>query len=284
MPQQLILPIYTTVAKNPVTIFKKMDESVFDYPFFNDGVHHTIKTDASIPSNYSFTDIQLSAENKLLKIKGFIFHTSHCGSTLLSRMLGSSAQVRVVSETEAINGLLLSYALYHLPEKDVMVQLKAIMETYRQPAEDQKFLVFKLTSWNVFFIHLFQQIYPDVRWLYLDRDTNEVVNSLVKKGGGFAEWWEHPVDVFRKYFLGNEIKSISKENYLVQMVEHHRRFAITYKNEAACFLYYPGFIKDFERRILPHFLLPFSGDEIKKAMAATAYDSKKTEKVLFTGM
>lgn len=282
MQQEIILPIYTTLAKNPDTIFKKVNGSVFDYPFFNDGVLETKKSFTSNQPNYSSTDIQLPGENKLLPIKGFIFHTSHCGSTLLSRMLGSSAQVRVVSETEAINGLLLSSALYHLPEKDVLVQLKAIMETYRQPIEDEKFLIFKLTSWNVFFIHLFQQIYPDVRWLYLDRDTNEVVHSLVKKGGGFTEWWEHPADVFRKYFLGNAATCFKKKSYLIQMVERHRHFALTNKNAASQFLFYPGFIRNFEKAILSHFQLAFSEQEISAAIATTAYDSKTKEKVLFT--
>jgi hypothetical protein len=158
MPQEIILPIFTTVEENPVTWLKKTGACVFNYPFFNEGVYHTKKSLSGIQPEYSFADIPLYEENTLLKIKGLIFHTSHCGSTLLSRMLGSSKQVRVVSETEAINGLLLSYALYHLTENKVLVHLKQIMETYQQPFEDEKFLVFKLTSWNVFFIHLFQKL------------------------------------------------------------------------------------------------------------------------------
>ena len=275
-----IFPVYTKVGNPPVTICKSIDAGVFGYPFFNQGVQQRspLSEDNTM---YGWEDLQMDGETSLLQLKGFIFHSSHCGSTLLSRMLGRLPGVRVISETEAINGLLLSCAFNNLTEKNVLVQLKQIMEAYRQPLENEKFLVFKLSSWNVFFIKLFQQLYPDIPWFYLDRDTDEVVNSLLKKGGGFAEWWDHPADILRQYFTGKDVIFPGKEDYLREMVKRHRLYAQSNNNGRSCFLQYPEFIGQFEEIILPNLGLHFSKDEIRDALLVARYESKQVENVLF---
>jgi hypothetical protein len=281
-PQSLkkIFPVYTQLGEQPVTILKAIDAAVFGYPFFNQGVQERSRLNED-KRVYGWDELQMDEEKDLLQLKGFIFHTSHCGSTLLSRMLGSLPGVRVVSETEAINGLLLSLALNSLPQQVVLVQLKQIIEAYRQPLAGEKMLLFKLTSWNIFFIKLFQQLYPDMPWIYLDRDTNAVVNSLLHEGRGFADWWDLPVDILRSYFTGREKEFNSKEDYLRQMVEMHRMNAQSNQNKKSCLLQYPDWIGQFERVILPHFDLHFSKDEAGSAFEVSRYQSKQFEKTLF---
>jgi len=99
---QRIFPVYTEVAKEPRTICEVIDSKAFDYLFFNEGVTK-LKNQTSNNKKYELHEIEILDEDKLLEIKGFIFHTSHCGSTLLSRMLNESPEIRFVSETEAIN-------------------------------------------------------------------------------------------------------------------------------------------------------------------------------------
>jgi len=280
MARKKIFPVYTKVGDPPVTICKSIDAGVFGYPFFNQGVQQRSQF-SDDHTMYSLDDVQAGTEPCLLQMKGFIFHSSHCGSTLLSRMLGRLPGVRVVSETEAINGLLLSCALNHLQEEQVLVQLKQIMEAYRQPIENETSLVFKLTSWNVFFINLFQQLYPGTPWFYVDRDTDEVVNSLLQKGRGFAEWWDHPADILRQYFTGKDVIFPGKEDYLREMVKRHRLYAQSNNNGRSCFLQYPEFIGQFEEIILPHAGLHFSKDEIQDARQVAGYESKQYENILF---
>jgi hypothetical protein len=275
-----IFPVYTRVAEQPVTLLKVMDARVFAFPFFNQGVQQTSQLTEDLRM-YGLEDLQLDGEPDLLQLKCFIFHTSHCGSTLLARMLGSLPGVRVVAETEAINGLLLSFALYSLPEEAVLVQLKQIMEAYRQPVEGEKMLVFKLTSWNVFFIRLFQQLYPDIPWIYLDRDTEKVVHSLLQKGGGFADWWDHPADIVRRYFMGEGFVCSNRNEYLGHMVERHRFFAQNNQNKRSVLLQYPEWIGQFERVILPHAGIRFSKEDLQHALQLKRYDSKQAGNFLF---
>lgn len=275
------LPTYTQVSKTPLTICEKLPAEVFDSPFYNDSVPHFRL------QNSSRKELKISRENdseksELLQLKGFIFHTSHCGSTLLANMLKASKKTRIISETEAINGLLLSAVFYNLEERELLKNLKAIIEAYLQPLGEAEKVVFKLTSWNIFFISLFQKAYPDIPWIYIDRKTENVVQSLLKSGRGFVEWWHHPTDLLRKYFLGeNEIPQ-TLEKYLFKMVESHRAASLKAIPKNKLVLEYPNFIDDFESKILPHLNLKYTEAALKVAKAITKVDSKSLSKSAFS--
>ncbi|HMQ46772.1 MAG TPA: hypothetical protein PKA00_04715 [Saprospiraceae bacterium] len=277
MKNTALLPIYTRIEKEPVTLCAALEAAVFDFPFFQEGVGLLRKTLATA-ENYTLESCPDIQEQDLLDIKGFIFHTSHCGSTLLARMLNQSKQLRVVSETEAINGLLLAYVLYDLPRPKVLSHLKGILEAYRQPIQGEHHLVFKLTSWNVFFIDLFQELYPQTPWLYVDRDQEATLQSLLQSGNGFVQWWDHPVDELRRHFVGAGKTYVNKAAFLKDMLEKHRQHAHARCNEQACFIEYPEFIQQFEA-ITRHFGLRFEPDELLLAQGVTAFDSKN-QKVL----
>lgn len=196
-------------------------------------------------------------------------------------MLGSLASVRVVSETEAINGLLLSFFLYGLDESLIKERLKQIIQLYRSPLGPETKLIFKLSSWNVFLIRFFLELYPNAKWMYIDRNTEEVVASLVRSGGGFADWWHHSVDELRKYFIPKEAQLVSQEDYLREMVNRHRYFAQSHMNNYGCCLKYPDFLKEFEHKILSHFDLDSSVQDVKRAMELLKFNAKSTDRVLF---
>ncbi|WP_299678748.1 hypothetical protein [uncultured Dokdonia sp.] len=274
-----LFPKHTIVEEHPTTICYKLPAVVFKYPFFNEGVQaYQMKGHAITNGTLDAIDI---IPNRQLELKGFIFHTSHCGSTLLVRMLQTTSHIRVISETEAINGLLLSYVLHNLPKETVQKQLKEIIESYCQPLGDEKHVIFKLTSWNIFMIDVFLELYPTTKWMYLDRKTEEVVASLKKSDGGFAQWWEYPTDYPRKYFTAKEYRYTTKEDYLTHMVEQHRKQAKLHKNAQALYSNYITLINDFEN-IITHFKLHLSDQEIENAKKATTYYSKSITKITYS--
>lgn len=277
---QRIFPTYTEISNTPITFCELIDAKVFDFPFFNEGVSE-LKKQTSSQKKYELGEIEELVEDELLEIKGFIFHTSHCGSTLLSRMLNESPKIRVVSETEAINGLLLSFMLSSLPEKEVLDQLKFIVNAYRQPIGEEKYLIFKFTSWNVFVAFLFLKLYPSVKWIYIDRKTEEVVKSLQKSDGGMESWFYHPVDIFRRHFMDKDFKGESKEDYLIHLIDQHRDKAAVFKNENQYSTSYPEFLSELETKIIPHFNLKCTQQEIKKMKEMSAFNSKSNKKDLF---
>lgn len=274
-PQKLF-PIHTTIAEEPIIHCRSLPATVFDYPFFNEGFQE-IKKNQEPTSYHTLDEIVETNPKDQLALKGFIFHTSHCGSTLLVRMLQTSDQIRVVSEPEAINGLLLAYQLHALPKAIVQQQLQKIIESYRQPLGNETSVIFKFTSWNVFMIALFQELYPTTRWMYIDRKTEEVVTSLQKSDGSIAQWWDHPVDHLRKHFTGENYSYTTKDAYLTHVVEQHRKQAEQHTNQNGLKVIYPTFLTTFEK-ILHHVELNLSPQEIEAAQKATAYYSKSIDK------
>ncbi len=279
MNRHFRFPTLTEVSGAPTTYFENLSPEVFQYPFFNQGVSATRKNFHERETSSSKENTVLE-ENELLPIKGFIFHTSHCGSTLLGRMIGSSSQVRMISEPESINGILLSYLLHQLPENQILQQLKEIIEAYRIPGDGKKSIIFKLTSWNVFLIDLFQKLYPTTPWIYIDRDSEQLIKILTNEDGGFIDWWHHPVDVLRKHFLDNTFTGNNLENYLQSIISGHRSHALAAKNANGLFLNYPDFLQATEE-ILDHFKLTFNQEELRKAISFQQFESKKFEPTLF---
>ncbi|SRX76187.1 hypothetical protein [Aequorivita antarctica] len=281
--KKLYFPIYTQVSEKPIVITEKLPSKVFDYPFFNDAVPLV----RSMNSNRK--KIDLSAESNSvnvgsLKLKGFIFHTSHCGSTLLANMLGASKKTRIVSETEAINGLLISKVFYNLEETMLLKSLKTIIDAYLQSLGEAEQLIFKLSSWNVFFINLFQKAYPEVPWIFIDRKTEEVVQSLSKSGLGFVEWFYHPTPILQKYFLGENVQTESFEDYLSAMVEAHKNGAEKARSGKKLVVSYPSFLNEFENKILPHFSLKYSKIELLAAQEIKKYDAKSISKTRYSNL
>lgn len=266
-------PCDTYPGNDPVTYCHLLGEVVFDYPFFNEGVDRLLEH----APNRQRLDLRTLAplrQEDLLEVRGFIFHTSHCGSTLLGRMLNEDPEVRVVSETEAINGLLVSYVLGQISRAAVLHKISAVINAYRQPLGAARYLIFKMTSWNVFLADLFQELFPGVHWLYLDRETEAVVRSLSQSESGMVAWFHHPVDVLRRFFVGNHHELTTEQAFLRHLVEQHRRQAARFRNQHGCFLVYPDFIEQLESVILPHFGLSPSVAARQKMKGLREFDAK----------
>jgi len=122
--------------------------------------------------------------------------------------------------------------------------------------------------------NLFLKLYPAIKWIYIDRNTEEVVKSLQKSNGGMEEWFHHPVDILRRHFLDKKYNGKSKEEYLIHLVEQHRKQAIKFKNDNLYLTTYPGFLDQFATHILPHFNLKYSEQEIEEMKKVLAFNSK----------
>lgn len=260
-------PFYTSVAPQPETMYRILPISVFDAPFFNEaptGVVHTKSADDS------------GCEN-LLPLTGFVFHSAHCGSTLLSRMFSHSGAVRTINETDAINGLLLSYHLHDLDEDGVIHLLQKIVSEYLVLPGSCRHAVFKLSSWNVFFLPLFQKAFPKVPWIYLHREEDALISSLLRSGKGFVTWYDLPADLMVRAFIPREIPLATKEDYLRQMSRMQMDIALRHQAQDGLLLRYPDFLEEFSTSILPHFGIALNDTEAAAAMDMLRYDAKSGE-------
>ncbi|MCB9235855.1 MAG: sulfotransferase [Bacteroidia bacterium] len=271
-------PVHTEINPDPKVIYQALDVGVFDFPFFNEGADFYASLNDQ-PGRYLRGRVETETEN-LLEIRGFIFHTSHCGSTLLAEMLKASPKIRVVSEPEAVNGLILAYLFYDLEMTWLENQLRKVLEDFLQPLGSHQGVIFKLSPWNVFFRDVFARIYPVAKWIYLDRKTEEVVASLLKSDGGMESWWDHPTDLLRKYFVREN--HLTRGEYLTALVNAHREQARLHADSQLLSMHYPEFIGQFEKEILPHFDLKFTEEELSRSRERLIYHSKSRGKLIFS--
>ena len=112
---------------------------------------------------------------------GFIFHMSRCGSTALSQALAQSPRNLVISEPDAVNGLL--YPRY-APENcregistaDRNIFVNLVLGLGRDQDPDRRFFI-KFTSWNVL---LESSLCPAARNSETDSGTGSIVATTTR--------------------------------------------------------------------------------------------------------
>jgi len=118
--------------------------------------------------------------------KGFIFHMSRCGSTLLTQMLAASPRNLVLSEPSPIDTVLRAH--FHNPEiteaqrVQWLQDLVRILAWRRHPEAENLFI--KFDCWHTPALPLIHRAFPGVPWIFLYREPVEVMASQGRQLGG----------------------------------------------------------------------------------------------------
>ena len=143
---------------------------------------------------------------------GVVFHETRCGSTLAANMLASfsPAHSRVYSESPPP-----VTALRACPNGacDRNMHKKMIEDLFymmgRIPAgEDPQHVFFKFQSITTHYIHEFTRVFPDVPWVFLYRDSVEVMMSHFKGG---EDYWIGRTPVCARSFKQMQQPKITQE-------------------------------------------------------------------------
>jgi len=159
-------------------------------PFFRDSVQIALQE----PFNLAFRqDTGIDALLDWARMQpgihptAFIFHTSRCGSTLLSRMLMALESHVVVSEPPLLDAVLRAhYSIPTLPADIQVTWLRATLSALaqRRTGIESRFVV-KLDAWSITELPLMRRAYPDVPWIFLYRDPLEVATSQLTMPGAY---------------------------------------------------------------------------------------------------
>lgn len=117
---------------------------------------------------------------------GLIFHISRCGSTLLSRMLGSMAGVTALSEPPPLEAMIAAHR--QDPAMDETVQLRAIramaaLLCRNRDTAPGRGAIIKLDSWSLLDFDRLRAAFPDVPFVVLHRDPLAVMASHRRRVG-----------------------------------------------------------------------------------------------------
>lgn len=168
--------------------WNRLDGEGFHEPFFADSCARLRRR----PFNTLFRQetpledlIDWAAARPGLPPTGFIFHTSRCGSTLLSQMLAALTRNVVLSEAAPIDAVLQFRRHDAAVSAESRVQwLRAMLSALGQATHpDACQLFIKFDSWSIFDLPLIRAAYPAVPWIFVYRDPLEVLASHMRSRG-----------------------------------------------------------------------------------------------------
>lgn len=177
----------------PTVDWADLSAERFDEPFFDQTVARWATSPGAQPLVRTGLEalVALDAEPSL-DPGGMIFHLSRCGSTLVSRLLGTLPGVVVVAEPSPLNAL--------LGLDPNRVDAAALVQTVRLLVRalgrlrhgDERHLVLKCTSWNIRRQEILAAAFPDTPWVWVQRDPTQVVASLLANPPGWLGVREVP--------------------------------------------------------------------------------------------
>ncbi len=122
-----------------------------------------------------------------LEPSGMIFHLSRCGSTLVSRLLGTLPGVIVVAEPAPLNAVL-GLDPERVDEATLVRLVRLVVRALgRCRHGDERRLVLKCTSWNVRRQAVMAAAFPETPWIWVQRDPARVLASLLATPPGWLQ-------------------------------------------------------------------------------------------------
>ena len=218
----------------------------FTQPFF----HEDVKTCLRHPFTALFQrEAPLTARPRIAPA-GFIFHTSRCGSTLISRSLAAAESVHVISEAAPVDRIL---------RTGNPNWLQHIVSALGRPG---KYIV-KLDAWHIYNLPLIRAVFPETPWIFVHRDLEAVVASQLRQPG------LHAIPG------GMNLDGVS-------LPEWYRRTLKGFLNEAerfradlkGMFVAYKDLPEAICGPVAEHFGLNLSPRDEQLVQAATAFDAK----------
>jgi gluconate kinase len=163
-------------------------------PFFMDSVTRAMRRPVNQLLRHR-TPIQALGQRRAgrpgLPARGFVFHTSRCGSTLVAQMLAAMRGSVVLSEAPPVDAVLSAArdgagrsAAVPDPERAEWLQwMLAALSQPRVPGDRHLFV--KFDAWHTVHLPLIRRAFPEVPWVFLYRDPREVLASQLRQAGAF---------------------------------------------------------------------------------------------------
>jgi hypothetical protein len=179
-------------------------------PFFEDTVTRAFRQPYSVLFRRR-TSLKLES-NRRLRLAGFIFHVSRCGSTLISRALATIPDLRVYSEPRALDGVLRSAAT----DAEIRSTILAFALEWKH-APKQTAIVIKFDCWHISAAERIARIFPQVPLLFVFRDPVEVLASQLREPGAWTLWGNLPPNLLG---MSSVNSSASRHEYCARALAH----------------------------------------------------------------
>jgi hypothetical protein len=190
---------------------------------------------------------------------------SHCGSTLVSRMLAAGEEQLALGEPQPLDAALRLCLDGGLDEATQVVLLRGVAGALGEPRQAETRFFLKLDAWHIAALPLLRRTFPDARWVFLYRTPLEV---LVAQLGGSGL---HPLRTPpRPLGLDWDGDSLPGADYFSAALAAICEAALAgHAAGGGLLVNYSELPAAVEARILPHFgVRPSAADAAAMALAA----------------
>jgi hypothetical protein len=222
-------------AGHPVIEWCDFRDLAFTDPFF---IHTYFRLRERHPDTRTWETgadhlLQRADEVGVLEPSGFIFHMSRCGSTLLSRLLGSSTRVLSLGEPDPLLGMLDFPASVGLQERRTW--LRALILALGRPRRASEcHYVIKFTSYCLFHMALIHEVFPGTPWVFVFREPVAVMQSVLCRPNGFMRMQARPEEAARYLELPpTAISAMAQEEYAARFLARMCAFALAQESSSA---------------------------------------------------
>jgi hypothetical protein len=262
----------------PVLDWCYLGERRLTAPFFDQTVEECLRHPFNLLFRHQTPIAVLAAPHfrrTALAPGGFIFHTSRCGSTLISQMLAALPQNIVISEARPIDSILRA----NLRDATVTDEQRAewlrwiVGALGQQRTGEEKRLFIKFDCWSAFDLPLIEKAFPEVPRLFVYREPSEVLVSQLRRRGA------HMVPgVLEPALLGLDDKAVTQmptEEYCARVLAKICDAALkSFRLESTLLVNYRQLPDAVCSTIAEFFGVEYTRDERAHMLHAAQFDAK----------
>jgi hypothetical protein len=269
----------------PAVDWADLSEERFAEPFFD----QTVGQWASGPRSKQLVRTGLEALVALdaepsLEPAGMIFHLSRCGSTLVSRVLGTLPGVVVIAEPSPLNALLgLDPNRVDRAALVEVVRL-AVRALGRRRHGDEQQLVLKCTSWNIRQQSVLAAAFPDTPWIWVQRDPERVLTSLLAEPPGWLRLQDWPQGAKQRFGMDPAtVPGMTRTEFAARALGAMLAAAAATDPAGRLCVDHAELPDAIWQRVAPHFGLDADDAAVTRMTEESRFYSKDSARRAFTG-
>jgi hypothetical protein len=268
----------------PVVDWADLTAERFVDPFFDETVARRLSGPHARPLVRTGLEALVALDNEpSLEPTGMIFHLSRCGSTLVSRLLRAVPGVVVLAEPAPLNALL-RLDPDRVDEATLIRVVRLLLRALgRRRHGDERQLVLKCTSWNICRRAVLAAAFPDVPWIWVQRDPVRVLASLFAEPSGWLGLQGRPHRAAQLFGLDPAaVPAMSSVEFAARVLGAMLDAAVT-DPDPRLVIDYADLPAAVWQRVAPHFRLQVDAADIERMIEQSRFYSKDSAPRIFTG-
>lgn len=231
--------------------------------------HHAFRLETPIEALAEWTGASPG-----IQPSGFVFHSSRCGSTLISRMLMAVERHVVLSEPPPVDSILSAH--FRHPEVSCEQRVEwlrgmvSALGQKRAGPEDRLFV--KFDAWHIADFAIVRQAFPRTPWIFLYRDPLEV---LVSQFANRAPWTLpgrlHPAIAG---MTEPEVEQMPINQYSARVLGRILQFGLFHHGDGGLLVNYRQLPEFVCSSLGKHFGILWTDEELDQMRAAASQDAK----------